>query len=79
MNERLARHYGIRNVYGSHFRRVTLAEMSELRPGQRAQHVLGTAGHARPGPLEDLTGELSRFSTLHVLAWSAGAGVSLDL
>ncbi len=24
LNERLARHYGIRNVYGSHFRRVTL-------------------------------------------------------
>jgi hypothetical protein len=26
MNERLARHYGIDNVYGSHFRRVTLAD-----------------------------------------------------
>ena len=24
VNERLARHYGIPNVYGSHFRRVTL-------------------------------------------------------
>jgi mono/diheme cytochrome c family protein len=26
VNERLARHYGIRNVYGSHFRRVTIAD-----------------------------------------------------
>jgi hypothetical protein len=26
LNERLARHYGIPNVYGSHFRRVTLAD-----------------------------------------------------
>src|SRR5215469_2066792 len=26
LNERLARHYGIDNVYGSHFRRVTLAD-----------------------------------------------------
>ena len=25
VNERLARHYGIPNIYGSHFRRVTLA------------------------------------------------------
>jgi hypothetical protein len=26
VNERLARHYGISNIYGSHFRRVTLAD-----------------------------------------------------
>jgi hypothetical protein len=26
VNERLARHYGIQNVYGSHFRRVTLTD-----------------------------------------------------
>jgi hypothetical protein len=26
LNERLARHYGINNIYGSHFRRVTLAD-----------------------------------------------------
>src|SRR5262249_45292566 len=26
LNERLARHYGIPNVYGSHFRRVTLTD-----------------------------------------------------
>jgi len=31
LNERLARHYGIPNIYGSHFRRVTLAD--ETRRG----------------------------------------------
>jgi hypothetical protein len=34
VNERLARHYGISNVYGSHFRRVTL-------PGQARRGLLG--------------------------------------
>jgi mono/diheme cytochrome c family protein len=37
LNEQLARHYGIRQVYGSHFRRVTLAD--ENRWG-----LLGKAG-----------------------------------
>ena len=37
VNERLARHYGIPNVYGSHFRRVTLPD-----PEQRG----GLLGHA---------------------------------
>jgi hypothetical protein len=34
VNERLARHYGIPNVYGSHFRRVTL-------PGETRRGLLG--------------------------------------
>ena len=33
LNERLARHYGIPNVYGSHFRRVTLGPEFEARRG----------------------------------------------
>ena len=34
VNDRLAAHYGIRNVYGSHFRRVSLdAELAECRGG----------------------------------------------
>jgi hypothetical protein len=37
VNERLARHYGIPNVYGSHFRRVTIAD--ETRKG-----LLGKGG-----------------------------------
>ena len=31
VNERLAKHYGIPNVYGSHFRRVTLPKDSPRR------------------------------------------------
>jgi len=33
VNERLARHYGIPNVYGSHFRRVTLGRELDARKG----------------------------------------------
>jgi mono/diheme cytochrome c family protein len=33
VNERLARHYDIPNVYGSHFRRVTLGEKDDARRG----------------------------------------------
>ena len=33
VNERLARHYGIPNVYGSHFRRVTLGPNLDYRRG----------------------------------------------
>ena len=33
VNERLAKHYGIRNVYGSHFRRVTLPPSMDYRRG----------------------------------------------
>src|SRR5207244_379709 len=30
LNERLARHYGVPNVYGSQFRRVTLADQNRM-------------------------------------------------
>ena len=33
VNERLARHYGIPNIYGSHFRRVTLGPALDYRRG----------------------------------------------
>jgi mono/diheme cytochrome c family protein len=33
VNERLATHYGIPNVYGSHFRRVTLGKEHDIRRG----------------------------------------------
>jgi hypothetical protein len=33
VNERLARHYGIPNIYGSHFRRVTLGPSLDYRRG----------------------------------------------
>ena len=42
VNERLAKHYGIPNVYGSHFRRVTLADGQPARRAARAgQHPDG--------------------------------------
>jgi mono/diheme cytochrome c family protein len=36
LNERLAAHYGIRNVYGSHFRRVSFADPSTSSGSSRA-------------------------------------------
>ena len=41
VNERLARHYGIPNVYGSHFRRVTLQQRRAPRPARPGQHPDG--------------------------------------
>ena len=60
VNERLAKHYGIPNVYGSRFRRVSLGENSTrggiLGPGQRADghlvrqpHVAGASRQVDPG------------------------------
>jgi len=37
LNERLAKHYGIPNIYGSHFRRVTLGPDLEYRRGLLGQ------------------------------------------
>ena len=52
LNERLARHYGIPNVYGSHFRRVTLGP--ESRRGGLLRHgsVLAVTSYAtRTSPI----------------------------
>jgi len=54
LNERMARHYGIPNIYGEHFRRVTITE--EARKGLlgQASFLRGGAGHrsapASPSP-----------------------------
>ena len=37
LNERLAKHYGVPNIYGSHFRRVTLGPALEYRRGLLGQ------------------------------------------
>src|SRR5262249_20884012 len=42
LNERLARHYGIPNVYGSHFRRVSLGPQFDARRGLLGQGSLLT-------------------------------------
>jgi hypothetical protein len=47
LNERLARHYGIPNVYGSRFRRVPLGELAPVRGGLLGQgSILTVTSHA---------------------------------
>jgi mono/diheme cytochrome c family protein len=43
VNERLAKHYGIPNVYGSHFRRVTLSPELHMRRGLLGKGAMLTA------------------------------------
>ena len=38
VNERLAKHYGIPNVYGNHFRRVPVTDGRAARPPRPRQH-----------------------------------------
>ena len=42
VNERLAKHYGIPNIYGSRFRRVTLAPDLDMRRGLLGKGALLT-------------------------------------
>jgi cytochrome c551/c552 len=53
VNERLARHYGIPNVYGSHFRRVTLPAEFDMRRGLLGKGFLLTVSSqpARTSPV----------------------------
>jgi len=47
LNERLARHYGIPNVYGSRFRRVELGDQAAVRGGLLGQgSILTVTSHA---------------------------------
>src|SRR5205823_12768020 len=54
VNERLAKHYGIPNVYGSHFRRVTLGEALDSRRGLlgKAAIELVTSQPDRTSPVQ---------------------------
>jgi mono/diheme cytochrome c family protein len=46
LNERLAKHYGIPNVYGSHFRKVSLGELAPIRGGLLGQgSILTVTSH----------------------------------
>jgi hypothetical protein len=46
LNERLAQHYGIPNVYGSHFRRVPLGDQAGIRGGLLGQgSILTVTSH----------------------------------
>ena len=53
MNERLARHYGIPNVYGSHFRRVTI-------PDENRRGLLGQGSFLTVTSLADRTTVVGR-------------------
>jgi hypothetical protein len=47
LNERLARHYGIPNIYGSRFRRVELGDLAPVRGGLLGQgSILTVTSHA---------------------------------
>ncbi|RYD72029.1 MAG: DUF1592 domain-containing protein, partial [Verrucomicrobiaceae bacterium] len=46
LNERLAKHYGIANVYGSHFRRVTLDQNSQRGGLLRQGSILSVTSYA---------------------------------
>ena len=47
LNERLARHYGIPNIYGSRFRRVPLGDLAPVRGGLLGQgSILTVTSHA---------------------------------
>ena len=53
INERLARHYGMPNVYGSHFRRVTLADDNRRRGLLGQGSLLTVTSHAtRTSPVQ---------------------------
>ena len=53
VNERLAKHYGIQNVYGPHFRRVTLPTELDVRRGLLGKGALltVTSNAARTSPV----------------------------
>src|SRR5262249_39718155 len=53
VNERLAKHYGIENVYGPQFRRVTLPPDLDMRRGLLGKGALltVTSNAARPPPV----------------------------
>ena len=50
VNERLAKHYGIPNIYGPQFRRVTLPAELDMRRGLLGKGALLTVLRMRPGP-----------------------------
>ena len=51
VNERLAKHYGIPNVYGSHFRRVTLTDDARRACSGRAACCMVTSRANRTAPV----------------------------
>ena len=64
VNERLAKHYGIPNVYGPQFRRVTLSADMDMRRGLLGKGALLTVTKT-PSPFSGTPGgSASRYSML---------------
>jgi hypothetical protein len=51
VNERLAKHYGLPNIYGSHFRRVTLADQARRGLLGKGSMLLVTSRPTRTSPV----------------------------
>ena len=76
VNERLARHYGIPNVYGSHFRRVTLqgdARRGLLGQGSILTRDVGRQPHVARRPRQVDSREHARHAAAAAAAERAGA------
>lgn len=58
VNERLAKHYGIQNIYGPQFRRVTLPPELDMRKGLLGKGALltVTSNAARTSPVQRAVG-----------------------
>jgi hypothetical protein len=54
VNERLARHYGLRNIYGDHFRRISLSSKDDVRGGLLGQGsiLMVTSNPDRTSPVQ---------------------------
>ncbi|MBV9742451.1 MAG: DUF1592 domain-containing protein, partial [Acidobacteriia bacterium] len=57
LNERLAKHYGIPNIYGSNFRRVTLGPEFEMRRGLLGKGAFETISSKPGGTMPPIRGK----------------------
>lgn len=57
LNERLAKHYGIPNIYGSNFRRVTLAPEFDMRRGLLGKGAFETISSKPGGTMPPIRGK----------------------
>ena len=76
VNERLARHYGIPNVYGSHFRRVTVADDARRGLLGKGSMLLVTSHADRTSPVvrgKWMLENLARHAAAAAAAGRAGA------
>ncbi len=76
VNERLAKHYGIPNILGDEFRRVTIADVEpprRARPGQRAAADLDRRSHLAGAARQVGDGSAARLAAAAAAAQRAAA------